>query len=31
MRIRSVPALHFRYDDSVDRGERIDKLLRDMR
>jgi ribosome-binding factor A len=31
MRIRSVPVLHFRYDDSVDRGERIDKLLRDMR
>ncbi|HQW65228.1 MAG TPA: ribosome-binding factor A, partial [Pseudomonadota bacterium] len=23
------PALHFRYDDSVDKGERIDQLLRD--
>lgn len=27
--LRQVPALHFRYDDSVDRGERIDALLRD--
>jgi len=31
MRLRSVPALHFRYDDSVDRGERIEQLLRDPR
>ena len=23
-----MPALHFKYDDSVDRGERIDALLR---
>lgn len=29
MRIRQVPELHFRYDDSVDRGERIEQLLRD--
>lgn len=26
--LRTVPALHFKYDDSVDRGERIDALLR---
>ncbi|MCE3001591.1 MAG: 30S ribosome-binding factor RbfA [Xanthomonadaceae bacterium] len=31
MRIRSVPQLHFKYDDSVDRGERIEQLLRDPR
>lgn len=30
MRIRSLPELHFQYDDSVDRGERIDALLRDL-
>jgi ribosome-binding factor A len=30
MRIRSLPELHFQYDDSVDRGERIDALLRDV-
>ncbi len=29
MRMRRVPELRFRYDDSVDRGERIDTLLRD--
>lgn len=29
LRIRQVPELHFRYDESVDRGERIDLLLRD--
>ena len=28
MRMRRVPELRFRYDDSVDRGERIDALLR---
>jgi ribosome-binding factor A len=28
MRMRRVPELRFRYDDSVDRGERIDELLR---
>lgn len=28
MRIRRVPELRFKYDDSVDRGERIDALLR---
>ena len=28
MRLRRVPELRFRYDDSVDRGERIDALLR---
>jgi ribosome-binding factor A len=27
--MRHVPELHFHYDDSVDRGERIDRLLRD--
>ena len=27
--LRTVPALHFKYDDSVDCGERIDQLLRD--
>lgn len=26
--MRTVPELHFRYDESVDRGERIDALLR---
>lgn len=29
MRIRSLPELHFHYDDSVDRGERIEQLLKD--
>jgi ribosome-binding factor A len=29
MKIRSLPELHFHYDDSVDRGERIEQLLRD--
>ena len=28
MRLRRVPVLRFRYDESVDRGERIDALLR---
>jgi ribosome-binding factor A len=28
MRLRRVPELRFRYDDSVDKGERIDALLR---
>ena len=27
--LRTVPALHFKYDDSVDRGERIETLLRE--
>ena len=27
--LRAVPALHFKYDDSVDRGQRIETLLRD--
>ena len=31
MQLRHVPELHFHYDDSVDRGERIDNLLRDLR
>ena len=30
MKLRHVPELHFEYDDSVDRGERIDNLLRDL-
>ena len=30
MKLRHVPELHFHYDDSVDRGERIDTLLRDL-
>lgn len=29
VQLRTVPELHFRYDDSVDRGERIDSLLRE--
>jgi ribosome-binding factor A len=29
VRMRHVPELHFFYDDSVDKGERIDTLLRD--
>jgi ribosome-binding factor A len=29
MRIRRVPELRFKYDDSVDKGERIDQLLRE--
>ena len=31
MKLRHVPELHFHYDESVDRGERIDNLLRDLR
>jgi ribosome-binding factor A len=27
--MRRVPELRFRYDDSVDKGERIERLLRD--
>jgi ribosome-binding factor A len=30
VKLRHVPELHFAYDDSVDRGERIDNLLRDL-
>ena len=30
MKLRHVPELHFHYDDSVDRGERIETLLRDL-
>ncbi len=30
MKLRHVPELYFHYDDSVDRGERIDALLRDL-
>ena len=30
VQMRHVPELHFHYDDSVDRGERIDNLLRDL-
>lgn len=30
VKLRHVPELHFHYDDSVDRGERIDTLLRDL-
>ncbi|WP_363797335.1 30S ribosome-binding factor RbfA [Lysobacter firmicutimachus] len=30
MKLRHVPELHFHYDDSVDRGERINILLRDL-
>jgi ribosome-binding factor A len=29
VKMRHVPELHFHYDDSVDRGERIGQLLRD--
>ncbi|WP_266168162.1 30S ribosome-binding factor RbfA [Dyella subtropica] len=29
MRLRRVPELRFKYDDSVDKGERIDTLLRE--
>ncbi|MGH8234862.1 MAG: 30S ribosome-binding factor RbfA [Rhodanobacteraceae bacterium] len=29
MRMRRVPELRFKYDDSVDKGERIEQLLRD--
>lgn len=29
MQLRHVPELHFHYDDSVDRGERIEALLRE--
>ena len=29
MKLRHVPELYFHYDDSVDRGESIDNLLRD--
>ena len=30
MKLRHVPELHFHYDDSVDKGERIENLLRDL-
>lgn len=30
VKMRHTPELHFHYDDSVDRGERIDNLLRDL-
>ena len=30
VKMRHVPELHFHYDDSVDRGERIDNLLREL-
>ncbi|MCA1714195.1 MAG: 30S ribosome-binding factor RbfA [Gammaproteobacteria bacterium] len=30
VKMRHVPELHFHYDESVDRGERIDSLLRDL-
>ena len=29
VKMRHVPELHFHYDDSVDKGERIDQLLRE--
>ena len=29
VKMRHVPEIHFHYDDSVDRGERIDALLRE--
>lgn len=29
LRMRSIPDLRFHYDDSLDRGERIDALLRE--
>ncbi len=29
LKMRSVPELHIHYDDSLDRGQRIDALLRD--
>ena len=29
VKLRHVPELHFHYDESLDRGERIDQLLRD--
>lgn len=29
MKLRHVPELHFHYDDSVDKGERIETLLRE--
>jgi ribosome-binding factor A len=31
MQLRHVPGVHFHYDESMDRGERIDNLLRDLR
>ncbi len=30
VKMRHTPELHFQYDDSVDRGELIDNLLRDL-
>ena len=30
VKLRHVPELHFHYDESVDRGERIENLLRDL-
>ena len=30
VKMRHVPELHFHYDESVDRGERIDNLLREL-
>jgi len=31
VKLRHVPELHFHYDESLDRGERIEQLLRDDR
>jgi ribosome-binding factor A len=31
VKLRHVPELHFVYDESLDRGERIDRLLQDVR
>ncbi len=30
LRMRTIPELHFHYDESLDRGEHIDRLLRDL-
>lgn len=30
LEMRSVPAIRFRYDESVDRGERIEELLKNL-
>lgn len=30
LRLRTTPELHFRYDNSVEQGERIERLLRDV-
>jgi ribosome-binding factor A len=31
LRLRVVPELHFTYDEAIDRGDRVEQLLREVR